>query len=129
MVQVDQTSLNSFGMKAEPPALSGRDDVLVDKDAAASKPCLSPVEMHTLTAAGDLLPAGNATTATRIIFYQPPLWFCPIEEIKSGITIQYAMHYSSFWKMGILETKSRQTLVLGPDGSINHLCACPVLRR
>ena len=114
-------------MKAEPPALSRRSDVLVDKDAAASNSCLSPVEMHTLTAAGDLLPAGNATTATRIIFYQPPLWFCPIEEIKSRITFQYAMHYTSSWKMEILEKKSRQTLVLGPDASTDRLRACPVL--
>ena len=44
-------------------ALPRRDDVLVDKDASAPKPCLSPVEMRTLTAAGGLLPAGSAPTA------------------------------------------------------------------
>ena len=57
-VQTGPTSSTSFGMKAEPPALSRRDDVLVDKGAVAPKPCLSPVKMRTRTAAGDLLPAG-----------------------------------------------------------------------
>ena len=57
-------------MKAEPPTLPRRDDVLVDKGAAVPKPCLSPVEMRTLTAAGNLLPAGIASTVTRIVYYQ-----------------------------------------------------------
>ena len=52
-IQAGPTSSTSFGMKAEPLTLPRRDDVLVDKDAAASKPCLSPVDMRTLTAAGD----------------------------------------------------------------------------
>ena len=66
-------SLTSFGIKAEPPALPRRDDVLVDKGVAAPKLCLSPVEMRTLTTAGNSLLAGKASIATRIIFYQPPL--------------------------------------------------------
>ena len=69
-------SSTCFGMKAEPPALPRRDDVLVDIGAAALKPCLSPVEMRTLTAAGGLLPTGKIATATKIIFHQLPLWFC-----------------------------------------------------
>ena len=75
MVQVGPTGSTSFSMKAEPTALHRRDDVLVDKDAAARKPCLSSVEMRTLTAAIDVLPADKAPTATRIIFYQLFLWF------------------------------------------------------
>ena len=43
-----------------------KNDALVDKGAAAPKPCLSPVERHT-TAAGGLLPAGTASTAMRTI--------------------------------------------------------------
>ena len=38
-VQAGQISSTSFGMKAEPPALPRRDDVLVGKGAAAPKPC------------------------------------------------------------------------------------------
>ena len=72
-----------------------RDDALVNKDAAAPKPCLSPVEMRTLKAVKGLLPAGKSSTATRIVSYQPRLWFCPTEEINSRTTVQYAMDYSS----------------------------------
>ena len=72
-VDAGPTCSTSFGMKAEPPALPLRDDALVDKSAAARKPCLSPVEMRTLTAAGDLLTARTASTAARVIFHQPPL--------------------------------------------------------
>ena len=66
--------LTSFGDDStEPPALSCRDDIIVDKGAVAPKPCLSLVEVRKLTAAGGLLPAGIASTATRTIFHQPPL--------------------------------------------------------
>ena len=61
----------SFGMKDEPPALSLKDDVMVEKGSAAPKQCLSPVEMCALTAAGGLLPAGTASTAMRTIFPRP----------------------------------------------------------
>ena len=102
-VQPGPTSSTSFGMKAEPPALPRWDDVLVDKGAAVPKPCLSLVEMHILTSAGDLLPASKASTATGIIFYQSPFWFCPTKEIYFRTTVQYAMDYYSFWKMKVLE--------------------------
>ena len=80
------TSSTSFGMKAEPPAPSMRGHALVDKGAAATKPCLSPVGMRTLTAAGGLFPVGTASIATRTIFHQPPLWFCPTKEKISRTT-------------------------------------------
>ena len=74
-VQADPKSSINFVMKAEPPALPRWDDVLVDKGAAALKPCPSPMEMHTPTVAGGLLPAGIASSAMRIIFYRPlPSW-------------------------------------------------------
>ena len=72
-VQAGPTSSTSFGMKAESPALPRRDDVLVDKGAAAPKLCLSPAERRTRTAAGDLLLADIASLATRTTFDQPPL--------------------------------------------------------
>ena len=102
-VQVGPNSSTSFGVKAETPALPCRDDVLVENGAAAPKPCLSPLEMHTPRAAGGLLPAGKASTTTRITFYQPRLRFCPTEETKSERTsIQYASYYSSFWRINNL---------------------------
>ena len=65
-VDTDPIRLISFGDDCTgPPALScSRDDALVDNGAAASKPCLSPVEMRTRTATGGLFPAGTAFTAT-----------------------------------------------------------------
>ena len=66
-VQAGPLSSTTFCMKAELPALSRWDDVLVDKGTAVPKPCRSPAEMRPRTAAVDLLPAGKASTATRII--------------------------------------------------------------
>ena len=112
----------SFVMKAESPALPRRDDVLVDISATALKPYLSPVKMRTLTAAGGLLPTGKTSTATKIIFHQLPLWFFLTKEIKFR-TSQCATDYSNFWKLKILETKSRQNLVFDPGGCTDHLRA------
>ena len=52
------------------------------------------VEMCTLTAAGGLLHAGAASSVTRTNFHQPPLWFCPTEDINLGTSYQYATTYS-----------------------------------
>ena len=62
--------LTSFGDDSTgPPTLPCcMDDAMVDKGAAAPKPCLSFVERRTLTAAGGLLLAGTASTAMRTIF-------------------------------------------------------------
>ena len=85
-----------------------RDYVLVDIGAAAPKPCLSPVEMRTLTTAGRLLPTGRTSTATMAIFHQLPLWFCLTKEIKSR-TPQYALdrYIQQFLKVGGLRNKVR----------------------
>ena len=66
----DDSTETSFGDDStEPPAPENFiDDALVDGGAEALKPCLSPVEMRTPTAAGGLLPAGAASTAMRTIF-------------------------------------------------------------
>ena len=127
-VDHDPMCLTSFGDDStEPPTLPLRGDALVDKGAAAPKPCPSSVKIRTPTAAGDLLPAGTAsTTVTRTLFHQPPLWsFCPTEEMNFRTSIQYAT-YSSFWK--ILEMKTRQTLVFDPGGCTGRLRACLFLR-
>ena len=96
-VDPDQMCLTSFGDDStEPLALPRRDDALVDKGVAAPKPCFSSVEIRTLTATGGLLPAGTASSATWPNFHQPPLWFCPTEEVDFRTSIQYATTYSSF---------------------------------
>ena len=73
MVQDGPKTSTCFGVKAEPPAIPCRGDVLVENGTAAPKSCLSPLEMRTTTAAGVLLPIGEASIATRITFNQPPL--------------------------------------------------------
>ena len=40
-IQAGPTCSTSFGVKAEPPALPCKDDVLVENGAAAPKPCIS----------------------------------------------------------------------------------------
>ena len=89
-VHAGPTCSTSFGVKAEPPALPCRDDVLVENGAAVPKSCLSPSEMRTPTAGGDLLPTDKTSTATRITFHQLLLWFCMTEEISSRTSVKYA---------------------------------------
>ena len=84
-VQDGPTTSTSFGVKAEPPALPGRDDVLVENGAAAPTSCL-PLEMRLPTTAGGLLSTDEASTTTRITFYQSRLWFCLKEEPDSERT-------------------------------------------
>ena len=69
-----------FGVKAEPPALSCRDGVLVEDGAVEPKSCLPSLEMRTTTAARGLLPTGETSTATKIAFNKPPLRFNWTEE-------------------------------------------------
>ena len=91
-VDSDPMCLTSFvDDSTEPPVLPCcRDDAMVVKDPVVLKPCLSPVEMRTLTATNDLLLIGTSSTATRIIFHQLPLWFCPTKEMNSRTSIQYS---------------------------------------
>ena len=94
-----------------PPALpSFRDDALLGKGAAAPKSRLSPLEIRSPTVAGGLLPAGEASTTTRINFYQRHHRFCPTEETNSERSTQYALHYNnSFW-WNQLPAPSRSTI-------------------
>ena len=110
-----------------------KDDALVGNDAAAPKPCFSPLEMRSPTAAGGLLRAGKASTTTRITFYQARLRFCLTEETNLRTSILYAWYYSSFylraalsWRR-VIETKSGQNRMLDPSGSKGRLHACPFL--
>ena len=95
-VDTDPMCLTSFGDDSTgPPSLPcSRDDALINKGAAASKPCRSLIEMHTLTAAGGLLSTSTASTATITIFDLPPFWFCLTEEInfRTPILIRHGLH-------------------------------------
>ena len=74
------TNSTSFGVKDEHPAFPCRDDVVVESGEAASKSCLPSLEMRSPTAAGGLVPTGEASTATETNHNQPPLRFCSTEE-------------------------------------------------
>ena len=62
------TNSNNFGVKAEPPALPCRDGVVVESGDAAPKSCLPSLEIRSSTAAGGLVPTGEASTATEANF-------------------------------------------------------------
>ena len=74
------TNSTSLGMKADPPALPCRDDSVVECGAAAFKSCLPSMEMRPSTAAGGLVPTGDASKASETTLNKPPLRFCLTEE-------------------------------------------------
>ena len=115
--------LTSFGDDStEPLALPPcRDNAMVDKDAAASNPCLSLVEMRTSTAAGGLLSAGTAFTSLRSVVFQP-LFFWTLGEKTKERTSQTNNNKLAppYWK-NVIQMKSRQTLVFDPGGCTGRL--------
>ena len=125
-VQAGPTCSTSFGVKPEPPALSYRDDVLVENGAAAPKLCLSPLAMRTPTVTGGLLSTDKTSTATKTTFHQLPLWFCLTEEINSRTSIKYGSYCSGcFWWIinqqapfwpSVIETKLGQNLMFDSGG-------------
>ena len=126
-VDPDPMCLIIFGDDSTGPLPSSRDGALADNGALVPKSCLSPLEMRTPTAAGVLLPAGTASTATMTTSDQLPLWFCPIEEISLRTSNQYTMDYSISWKTKVLRTKSMQTLMFDSGGFKGRLHSLPVL--
>ena len=72
----------SFGVKAEPPDLPCRDDVLVEGGDAAPESCLPSLEIGTTTAAGALVPIGKTSTATQTTSDEPLLRFYATEEMN-----------------------------------------------
>ena len=85
-VDPDPMCSTSFGGDSTgPPVLPCLGyDALVGKSAAAPKSCLSPLEMRTTTAAGDLLPTGKTTTPKKTTFDYPTLWLCLTGETNLG---------------------------------------------
>ena len=133
------TNSTSFGVKAEPPALLCRDDVVVESGDASPESCLPSLEMRTTTAAGGLVLTGKTSTATEANFNQPPVRFYSTEETgseancKKGLTPS-ASYDNSFWKLlaapycrRVVEKKSRQNRTFDPGGLRGHPRACPFL--
>ena len=117
----------SFGVKAEPPALPCRDDVLVENVAAAPKWCLPYLEMRSPTAADGLLPTGEVSIATRTTFNQSPLRLSTVETNCKKTSTPYVPYDSSFFQKNTLaaasscrrvtETKSGENVMFNPGVS------------
>ena len=105
----------------EPPTLPCRDDAPINQAHEVPKPCLSPVELRKSTPAGGLLHAGSASTNKAQGTNFPPQllpWSFreTNEENNTGTTRQTLAKYNRSWHPKVIETKSRQNLVLDPDG-------------
>ena len=86
------TNSTSFGVKAGSPALPCRDDV-VECGTAAPESCLPSLEMRSSTAAGGLVPTGEASTASETTLNEPPLRFSrPRRRIWSRIVRRLRLH-------------------------------------
>ena len=100
--------------------------------------------MRSPTAAGGLIPTGEASTATETTPNEPLLRFYAIEEMNPEedskmenswtSTLNASYDSSSFWRLlgapycwRVVETKSRQNRTFDPGGSQGHLRTCPFL--
>ena len=142
-VEPGPTNSTSFAMKAQPPALPYRDVSVVECGSAAFKSCLPSMEMRPSTAAGDLVPTGEASTASETTLNESPLRFCPIEEtdvkVKNSWTPVSSASYDSSsvfqernlsatsYCRRVVDTKSGQNRTFDPGGSLGHPRACPCL--
>ena len=90
------TNSTSFGVKAEPPALPYRDDIVVESGLAAPKSCLLFKEMRSPSAAGGLLPTGEAFSATRTTLNKHPLRYYSTEETDSKTNWRTRTRYVSY---------------------------------
>ena len=132
----------SFGMMAEPPDLPCSEDVLVEDGATVPETYLPSLEIRSSTAAGGLIPTGEASTASETTSNEPLLRFYATEETnpkekKSWISTPYASYDSSVFHESnlfaapycrrVVETKSRQNRTYDPGGSQGHLRPCPFL--
>ena len=63
-VQDGPKTVIRFGVMAEPSDLPCREDVLVEDGATSPESCLPSLEVRSSTAAGGLVPTGEASTAT-----------------------------------------------------------------
>ena len=91
-----KTNSTSVGMMTEPPALHCRDDVLVKNGDTSPKSCVPSLEMRSPTTANGLLPTGEAYTATRTTFNQPPVRFNLTKETDSKTSLRTRILYVSY---------------------------------
>ena len=134
----------TFGVEIEPPDLPCREDVLVEEGATSPRSCLPSLEMRSPTAAGGLVPTGEASAATETTSNEPLLRFYATEEMNpeedskmenSRTSTLYASYdSSSFWRLlaapycrRVVENKSRQNRTFDPGGSQGHLRTHPCL--
>ena len=102
------------------------------------------MEMRPPTAAGGLVPIGEASTASETTSNEPFLRFYKIEEMNPegdskmedswAVTPSASYDSSSFWRLSatpycrrVVDTKSWQSRTFDPGGSQGHLRACPFL--
>ena len=78
----------SFGLKAGPPDLSCREDVLVEDGAAAPKSCFPSSEIRTTTTAYGLVSTGKTSTAMETAFNEPLFRFYATKEESSKKHLQ-----------------------------------------
>ena len=132
------TSSTSFGVKAEPPALPYRDDVVVESGDAAPKSCLPSLEMRSSTAAGGLVPTDETSTAETTVNKRLLQFYSTGEEDSKKENVWTSTpstwYDSSFWKLlvasycrGVNETKSIKNRTFDPGGWQGHPHACPFL--
>ena len=113
---------------------------MIECGDATSESCFPPMEMRSSTAAGGLVPTGDAFKASEITLNEPPLRFCLTEETdlkaKNSRTSVPSASYnsSSFRRLSatpycrrVVDTKSGQNRTFDPGGSRSHLRACPFL--
>ena len=110
-----------FNVRAEPPTLPFKDDVVVENGAAAPKSLLSLLKMRTTTAAGGLLPTGKISAASETTFNKPALQLYSTEETNSKetnlwISIPSASYDTSFRRNKVLAASSSQRVVETKSG-------------
>ena len=140
-VDPDPMCSTSFGDDCTPALPCSRENALVDNGAAVPKSCLPSLEMCSPTAAGGLLPPGEASIVTRATYNNPPLRLYSTEETNPKKTslrtpILSVSCDSSFRRNKLLavpsyrrviETKYGQNRMFDPGGSQGHPRACPFL--
>ncbi|CAM9184073.1 unnamed protein product, partial [Ascophyllum nodosum] len=140
-VQDGPKTSTTFGMEAGRPDLPCRENVLIEDGATTHKSCVPSLEMRSPTAAGGLVPTGEAFTASEATSNEPLLRFYETEEMnpegdsKMGnswtLTLYASYDSSSFYRLlaapycyRVVETKSMQNRTFDPGGSRGHLRAC-----
>ena len=126
-IQDGSKSSNTFGVKAEPPALSCRDDVLVENCAAVPKSCLSPLEMRTPKATGENLYSNENHLRPANSLVLPDRRDITEDFNSIRLALQQFLPACSPSCRRVTETKLGQNLVFDPGGFTGRLRAYPFL--